>query len=283
MINKKTCVFIGNRHQVFQEIKKNTQLQLVRTFVLKGSHLNKLLKPSEPNVTVFDISKKKSVVEQLLKLKFDIFISNGCPFVLPISTIRKEKEMYLNVHPGYLPEFKGLHPANDVLLRESRWAGASMHFMDDGVDTGNVIHRERFAVTRDMDLGMLYYLLFKLEAKVFSAGFKKLIQSDFKYRGIKQVPGGKVYRRSQLDMVINCKQMSTRDLLRKIRAFGIRSQGVECPLGDRHIRVFDAEAVPISSLHGLSGEIPPGKIILEYDGKILVATKDGILKIKSFQ
>jgi phosphoribosylglycinamide formyltransferase 1 len=48
----------------------------------------------------------------------------------------------VNVHPAPLPDFPGAHPLEDVLAAGAREAAATVHFVDEGVDTGDVIASE---------------------------------------------------------------------------------------------------------------------------------------------
>lgn len=48
----------------------------------------------------------------------------------------------VNVHPAPLPDFPGAHPLEDLLAAGAREAAATVHFVDDGVDTGEVIASE---------------------------------------------------------------------------------------------------------------------------------------------
>jgi phosphoribosylglycinamide formyltransferase-1 len=52
----------------------------------------------------------------------------------------------VNVHPAPLPEFPGAHPLEDVLAAGAPFAAATVHFVDAGVDTGEVIASERVPV-----------------------------------------------------------------------------------------------------------------------------------------
>ena len=48
----------------------------------------------------------------------------------------------VNVHPAPLPAFPGAHPLDDVLAAGAGTAAATVHYVDDGVDTGDVIASE---------------------------------------------------------------------------------------------------------------------------------------------
>jgi phosphoribosylglycinamide formyltransferase-1 len=48
----------------------------------------------------------------------------------------------VNVHPAPLPEFPGARPLEDVLAAGARAAAATVHYVDDGIDTGEVIASE---------------------------------------------------------------------------------------------------------------------------------------------
>jgi phosphoribosylglycinamide formyltransferase-1 len=55
----------------------------------------------------------------------------------------------VNTHPAPLPDFPGAHPIEDVLAAGVSETAATVHYVDDGVDTGPVIASERVRVYAD--------------------------------------------------------------------------------------------------------------------------------------
>jgi methionyl-tRNA formyltransferase len=279
----KRVLFIGNRPGVFAEITKFKELNLVSVFVLAESFLHTEMKLTDLEYVEFSLSDKQRVFERIFETGFDILISNGCPFIMPVSRMKRPQQLFINVHPSFLPDLRGYHPANGALLYNRRFTGATMHYMDDGVvDTGNVIYQEKLDITDDLDLGLVYYMTFDLESRVFSKGMKRIIEANYQYEGESQTGSGSHYTRSEKDMVIDFESMSDDEIITRVRAFGIKSQGVTCVVNDGSYRVFDAQVVSNGYLLDEFISYPCGALLLQYDDKLLVRTRDGIVKIKSY-
>ncbi len=52
----------------------------------------------------------------------------------------------LNTHPALLPSFPGLHPVEEALEHGVRFTGATVHFVDLGIDSGPIVLQEPVAV-----------------------------------------------------------------------------------------------------------------------------------------
>jgi phosphoribosylglycinamide formyltransferase 1 len=55
----------------------------------------------------------------------------------------------VNVHPSLLPAFPGVHPIEDALAAGVADTGVTVHYVDEGVDTGPIVAQERVAVRPD--------------------------------------------------------------------------------------------------------------------------------------
>jgi len=85
----------------------------------------------------------KKIVSVLTK--YDITPKNGliclAGFMRIISPqfIRKYENRIMNIHPALLPSFPGLHAQKQALMYGAKYSGCTIHFVDEGVDTGPVI------------------------------------------------------------------------------------------------------------------------------------------------
>jgi phosphoribosylglycinamide formyltransferase-1 len=59
--------------------------------------------------------------------------------VLSPGFVRRYRARILNVHPALLPAFPGLHAQRQALEHGARISGATVHFVDEGVDTGPIV------------------------------------------------------------------------------------------------------------------------------------------------
>jgi methionyl-tRNA formyltransferase len=55
----------------------------------------------------------------------------------------------VNFHGGLLPEFGGLYSSCHTILEGAEFGGGTLHYIDDGIDCGDIISREEFKVEND--------------------------------------------------------------------------------------------------------------------------------------
>lgn len=278
----KKLLFIGNRAGVFIELQHLPDVEIIAVLALRNSYLHAALVDDGKKCEVFSANDKDLVVRTIADTEFDILVSNGCPFILPISQLRYWHQLFLNVHPSLLPEGRGRHPINGALLQGPSCIGATLHYMDDGVDTGNIVHQECVEITDDLDLGLLYQMSFKLEARVFREGMLKLVAADYRLPGKAQSGKGSYYTRQSEHQQIDLVQMCDEEIVRRVRAFGVRSQGVTCSTGGGLFRIFEAEPITNLYLREQYAGFQAGQVLLRYEDRLLLKTREGIIKVKSY-
>jgi len=79
----------------------------------------------------------------------DLVCLAGYMRLLSPAFIREFKGRIFNIHPGLLPAFAGLHAQKQAVEYGVRWAGATVHFVDEGLDTGPIVVQAVVPVRED--------------------------------------------------------------------------------------------------------------------------------------
>ncbi|MFZ0930559.1 MAG: phosphoribosylglycinamide formyltransferase [Syntrophobacteraceae bacterium] len=93
----------------------------------------------------------------------------------------------LNIHPALLPCFPGQHGYEDTLEYGCRWGGITVHFADEGEDTGLIIAQAVYPIWPDDDIDKIRRRGLSLEYEVYSQVINWLAQGDVV---LKSAPGG---------------------------------------------------------------------------------------------
>ncbi len=84
----------------------------------------------------------------------------------------------INIHNAYLPDFGGLDAAFETIYEEVAKSGATIHYIDKGVDTGRIISQERIAVKPDDTVFSLNIHQWLKGAELLPAVFKIIAEGE---------------------------------------------------------------------------------------------------------
>jgi phosphoribosylglycinamide formyltransferase-1 len=100
---------------------------------------------AHPDRVAFD----EAVAEVLHQRAAELVCLAGYMRVLSVEFVRRFPGRILNVHPALLPAFPGLHAQRQAIQHGVKVAGATVHFVDDGVDTGPIVLQSAVPVRDD--------------------------------------------------------------------------------------------------------------------------------------
>lgn len=275
-------LFIGSRSEVLERILDLNE-ELVCAYVTANSYASKLLSKKNHKHKIIDKFNKNDVFLEISKIDFDLLVSNGCPYIIPVEKIKKHHQVFINIHPSFLPYNKGMHPMNDVLLKNRKFTGVTCHHIDEGIDTGNIIYQYKIDITKEIDLDLLYQLCFKLEADVFEYSYNLLKKHKMIYLGFVQKKMNNVYKKENSDKIIRCDKNKSGQIYNIVRAFSIYDKGAICFYENKIITIIDVEVITNRFLKKKYMNEPAGKVLLLYSNKFLVKTIDGIIYVKKYQ
>lgn len=89
------------------------------------------------------VDYEKTIVDLLEKYDIDLVCLAGYMKIVGTTLLKAYEGRIINIHPAYLPEFPGAHGIDDAWEAGVDQSGATIHWVDSGVDTGTVIKQVR--------------------------------------------------------------------------------------------------------------------------------------------
>ena len=97
---------------------------------------------------------ENALTEAVVNYNVDLVVAAGFLVIIPKAMIRAYKDRIINIHPSLIPSFcgtgyYGLKVHEAVLARGVKVTGATVHFVDEGTDTGPIIFQKAVEVLQD--------------------------------------------------------------------------------------------------------------------------------------
>jgi phosphoribosylglycinamide formyltransferase-1 len=106
-------------------------------------------------------------MEYLETLSIDLIVLAGFMIVLSENIIRRYQNRIINIHPALLPSFPGVEAQRRAYEYGVKYSGCTVHFIDEGVDTGPVIDQRVVPVHDDDDAHSLAERILEQEHILF--------------------------------------------------------------------------------------------------------------------
>ncbi|AUC14174.1 hypothetical protein BTO06_02975 [Tenacibaculum sp. SZ-18] len=184
------------------------------------SHANELIKLS--GLSRDKIFKGKEVnydeiVQNINSLNVDYIIGIHFPYIISNKLLNVPKIGFLNLHPAYLPFNKGWHTPSWAIIDGTPY-GATLHFMSEKLDAGDIILQEEIVVSSTDTANSLYAKVLKKEYEVFVKAFDGI--RSLKPTRIEQLSEGTSHVRKDLESIqeINVdKNYKGKDIINLLR------------------------------------------------------------------
>ncbi|MBX7491518.1 formyl transferase [Helicobacter turcicus] len=133
--------------------------------------------------------------DEILALKPDLLVAYGCSILKP-HLIKAFRDRILNVHLGLSPYYRGSGTNFFPFVNgELEYIGATFMYMDEGIDTGDIIHQIQAEIYPNDDMHKIGNRLIARIAKVYR-GIIKEFENLEKLEQPKDKKSGKLYRNS---------------------------------------------------------------------------------------
>ena len=192
---KKLGILISGRGSNFEAIARNVQAgkipatigvvisnkeEAAGLTIARQMGLNALCIPSKGKERE---AFERELVAALRQHEVDLVCLAGFMRVLTPYFIREFKGRILNIHPALLPSFPGVEAQKQALEYGVKFTGCTVHFVDEGVDTGPVVAQAVVSVLDDDTVETLSARILKEEHRVYTEAVNLVIEDKIRIEG----------------------------------------------------------------------------------------------------
>ena len=112
------------------------------------------------------VERDRRMAAYLKDREIQLVVLAGYMQLLDSSFLQEFPHAVINVHPALLPAFPGPHPIQDQIAYGVKVTGVTVHFVDDGVDTGPIILQEPVTLPYTRDDKEILALLHRTEHRL---------------------------------------------------------------------------------------------------------------------
>lgn len=138
-------------------------------------------------VPYFEIARKKfeskeafeaAMASKIEEVRADWIVLAGFMRILSDDFVERYWGRIINIHPAYLPAFPGAHGIRDAFEAGVSETGVTVHFVDTGVDTGQIILQKKVPVLAGDTLETLEERVHALEYELYPEALRKILAGE---------------------------------------------------------------------------------------------------------
>jgi methionyl-tRNA formyltransferase len=245
--------------------RRNKEMQQIIRGMIQGTEAELII------VTKDDYKGK--LIDTIKSKNLNVGLMMTFPFMLSEEIWKLPAKGFINFHYGLLPQCRGPQPILWHLLNNDHEAGVTLHKVDGGIDTGEIVMQEKTPIAETDTYGALQARLGYLAAKpaanllkILSFGsFVPSSPQDESKANYYEMPGVK-------DLTINWEEMDAKKIVRLINACNPWNKGAGTTINDWFIGVTEAEIAGDAA----KDEVTAGTILAcDKEQGLLVKTSDG--------
>jgi len=127
----------------------------------------------------------REIIKILKEKKVDLVVLAGYMRILSPYFVRTYKNKIMNIHPALLPSFPGLHAQKQAVEYGVKVSGCTVHFVDEGVDSGPIILQKAVEVSDDDTEESLAEKILKEEHQIYPRAIQLFSEGRLVIKGRK--------------------------------------------------------------------------------------------------
>ena len=126
-----------------------------------------------------------AIIEQLDLHHVELVLLAGFMRILSPQFINRFPARIMNIHPALLPAFPGLNAQQQALDYGVKVSGATVHFVDEGMDTGPIVLQQAVTVEKDDTADTLAQRILMVEHQLYAKAIKLYCEGRLQVEGRK--------------------------------------------------------------------------------------------------
>jgi phosphoribosylglycinamide formyltransferase-1 len=118
-----------------------------------------------------------AILDFLLKKEIQLIVLAGYMRLIGPTLLKPFSSRILNIHPSLLPAFPGLHAIEKAFEAHARETGVTIHFVDEGMDTGPILAQEALEIHPDETLESLDSRVHAIEHRLYPLTIQRVIET----------------------------------------------------------------------------------------------------------
>lgn len=122
----------------------------------------------------------EEIKQKIITLAPDLIISVHLRKVLKKEIFSLAKIAAINVHPSLLPKYRGLSPQHQVLIHGEKESAVTIHYIEEGIDTGDIVIQKRFEIEDDDYIADVQFKMLAIYKTLMVDAVRLLQDKNFK-------------------------------------------------------------------------------------------------------
>jgi phosphoribosylglycinamide formyltransferase-1 len=126
---------------------------------------------------------EKALKREMKACDPDLIVLAGYMRILPSAIVKAFPGRIMNIHPALLPSFPGLHAQRQALEYGVKLSGCTVHFVDEGTDTGPIVIQRCIPVEEEDDEEALAARILVEEHRILTEAVRLFCEERLEIRG----------------------------------------------------------------------------------------------------
>jgi len=226
------------------------------------------------------VKNNTQFIEEIKSLNPDVICVVAYGKILPKEILDIPTYGCINVHASLLPKYRGAAPIQWAVLNGENVTGVTTMYMDEGMDTGDILLKKEVFIGEDETTGELWNRLSKIGGKLLVKTLEEIENGT-----ICKVPQGNDYTMAPMILKemakINWKEKKSKEIKNLVRGLN-PIMGAYTMYQNKKIKLWKVEIIKNSEIE--QKEELPGQILIANDKQgLYIKTIDSVIKVIEIQ